>query len=47
MKALLAINKKALELEKTDASPKGLRYRINFGTYFFSEPSEEQPDERR
>lgn len=52
MKALLAINKKALELEKKDPSPRNPRYRINFGAYFFSErsgsaPAEEKSDERR
>ena len=39
MKALLAINKKALELEKKDARSKGLRFRFDFGAYFYSEPT--------
>jgi hypothetical protein len=46
MKALLTINKKALEMEKRDARSKGQRYRFNFGTYFFSEPMKSSSTQR-
>lgn len=40
MESLLAINKTALELEKTDAQKCEPDYRMTFGIYYYSEPVE-------
>lgn len=40
MESLLAINKEAIELEKSDALESGPRHRMTFGIYYFSEPAE-------
>jgi hypothetical protein len=39
MEALLALNKRAIELEKRDADSDAPRQRMNFGIYFYSEPA--------
>ncbi|MBY0473437.1 MAG: hypothetical protein K2Q13_00050 [Nitrosomonas sp.] len=42
MESLLAINKDAMELEKNDAPKSESRYRMTFGTYFYSEPADSE-----
>lgn len=46
MESLLAINKEAIQLEKSDALQQEPRYRMTFGIYYYNEPVEsEMPDE--
>ena len=40
MHTLLAINKKAMELEKEDTQSNDTRHRMTMGIYFYSEPAE-------
>ncbi|SEP78169.1 DUF6502 family protein [Nitrosomonas ureae] len=40
MESLLAINKDAMEFEKSDAGKNEPYYRMTFGIYFYSEPAE-------
>jgi hypothetical protein len=39
MKALLAVNKSALQAERRDADGDAQRQRMTFGVYFYSEPA--------
>lgn len=43
MKALIAVNKTAMEREKTDAVNEAPRQRMTFGIYFYAEPEAIQP----
>ena len=46
MESLLAINKEAIQLEKSDAPQQEPRYRMTFGIYYYNEPVEsEMPSE--
>lgn len=42
MESLLAINKEAIELEKSDTLKSGPHHRMTFGIYYFSEPAESE-----
>ncbi|HEX6827782.1 MAG TPA: DUF6502 family protein [Burkholderiales bacterium] len=46
MKALKAINRKAMELERRDAGAPAARNRMNFGIYFFSTPRNDDEQSR-
>jgi hypothetical protein len=46
MESLLAINKEAIQLEKSDVPQQEPRYRMTFGVYYYNEPVEsEMPSE--
>ena len=40
MNTLLALNKNAMALERTDAPPMEQRQRMTFGIYFYTEPAD-------
>lgn len=45
MKAVVAVNRRAMELEQQDAGTPAPRHRMTFGIYYYRVPVEESPDE--